>query len=508
MSNNKQIAKNITYSSISFILNFCVSFFLSPYLIRTLGKEAYGFFPLINNIIEYTSIVTAVVGSMAGRFITMSYYQDKIEEAKGYFNSAIVAYMIMSLFFCVLGIVFVIFINNFLNVPYYLLSDVRWVFGITLIGFCLSLCTNLFGIGTYVKNRLDWTSKASMISKCIYVAFVLILFYYFKPTIVFISIASFISTLYVIYINFNFKRKLIPEINFQPKKYFSWKKLRTLTSSGIWMSFNQLSNILVTTVDLLLANIFINAATTGDFAVSKTVPSLITSIVFILSSSFFAQFNILYAKHQYDELVHETRKSMIILSVLVSIPLGFFLISSDYFFQVWIKSAYDPIMFWLSFISLIGTISGLATTPLFGIFTATDKRKVPAIALMIVGLLNIIIVYFALKETSLGVLAIPLTSTVLLGIRNIFFTPIYGAMCLGLKKWVFYPPIIKSWIAIAITIIFTLLARHLMYEISWSAFFLNFFVVALVSLGTNYYIILTKSERNFLVQAIKNKIKI
>lgn len=508
MSNNKQIAKNITFSSISFILNFGVSFFLSPYLIRTLGKEAYGFFPLINNIIGYTSIITAIVGSMAGRFITMSYYQGKMEEAKGYFNSAIVAYMAMSLLFCLLGVVFVIFVNSFLNVPAYLLSDVRWVFGIALTGGCLSLCTGLFGIGTYVKNRLDLGSKASMLSKCIYVAIVLTLYYFFKPTLVYISIASFVSTLYGICINFYFKRKLIPEINFHPQKYFSWEKLRTLTSSGIWMSFNQLSNILVTTVDLLLANIFINAATTGNFAVSKTIPSLITSVVYIFSSSFFAQFNILYAKHQNDELVHETRKSMIILSVLVSIPLGYFLISSDFFFQVWIKSAYDPIMFWLSFISLIGTISGLATTPLFGIFTATDKRKVPAIALMIVGFLNITIAYIALKETSLGVLAIPLTSTVLLGIRNIFFTPIYGAMCLGLKKWVFYPPIIKSWIAIAITTIFTLLARHLMYEISWSAFFLNFFIVAALSLGTNYYIILTKSERNFLVQAIKNKIKI
>ena len=148
MSNNKQIAKNITFSSISFVLNSCVSFFLSPYLIRTLGKEAYGFFPLINNIIGYTSIITAVVGSMAGRFITMSYYQDKIEEAKGYFNSAIVSYMAMSLFFSIAGFVFVIFINRFLNVPDYLLTDVRWVFGIALIGFCLTLCTSLLGSGT------------------------------------------------------------------------------------------------------------------------------------------------------------------------------------------------------------------------------------------------------------------------------------------------------------------------------------------------------------------------
>ena len=74
-SNNKQIAKNLIFNSTSFAINFIISFAFTPYLIRTVGKEAYSFFPLINNMIGYTSIITTAVGSMAGRFITMRIYQ-------------------------------------------------------------------------------------------------------------------------------------------------------------------------------------------------------------------------------------------------------------------------------------------------------------------------------------------------------------------------------------------------------------------------------------------------
>ena len=76
---NKQIAKNLIYNTISFVINFVIAFFFTPYLIRVVGKEAYGFFPLVNNMIGYTSIITTAVGSMAGRFITMRIYKDDIK---------------------------------------------------------------------------------------------------------------------------------------------------------------------------------------------------------------------------------------------------------------------------------------------------------------------------------------------------------------------------------------------------------------------------------------------
>ena len=270
MSNNKQIARNISTSFLSYGMSLLITFFLTPYLIKSVGKEAYSFFPLVNSMIGYTQIITAAIGSMIGRYITMAYYGGDIEGTKGYFNSAIVAYIGLSVLFSIVGVFVLIFIDHILNIPEGLTAHVQILFGLALLGYCMRLCTNLFGIGTYVKNRMDLSTMAGFICGIVYFALVIIFFALFPPTIVYISIASFISVLVGVGFNFSFKRRFLPEITFQPTKYFSWRKIRTVINSGIWMSVNSLSSIITTTVDLLLTNMFISVAATSDFSISKT----------------------------------------------------------------------------------------------------------------------------------------------------------------------------------------------------------------------------------------------
>ena len=69
---NKQLAINMIANIISFMVNIGINFLFTPYLINTVGKEAYSFFPLANNFISYTSIITVALNSMASRFITIN----------------------------------------------------------------------------------------------------------------------------------------------------------------------------------------------------------------------------------------------------------------------------------------------------------------------------------------------------------------------------------------------------------------------------------------------------
>lgn len=68
---NKQVAVNMICNVVSYSSNIIVSFVLTPYLINTLGKEAYSFYPIANNIVSYMSIIVNALNAMAGRFITI-----------------------------------------------------------------------------------------------------------------------------------------------------------------------------------------------------------------------------------------------------------------------------------------------------------------------------------------------------------------------------------------------------------------------------------------------------
>lgn len=507
MSTNRQIAKNIIYNIISFGIGIIISFFFTPYLIRVVGKEAYGFYPLVENILGYSQILTAAVGSMAGRFVTMSFYKGDKEACASYFNSVLVSYLFFSALFTVLGIIFVFFIDKVLNIPDGLVFEVQILFLFAVLNLSTRLATTNMGLGTYVKNRIDLNSSRKVTVDVTRVILILLLFWLFKPSIMFMSMSALGATLLGCYFDISFKRKLLPEIPINFRKYFSWSKLKEIVSSGIWLSLNNLSIVLITTLDLLLTNIFISASSTGDMSIAKTVPALLGNLGGMIATTFTPNFNILYAKGQHEELLHEIKKSMLILSILLCVPLGFLLINADCFFKLWVPTAYSDILYWLSFVSLIPLVFGLFTNTLAGIFTITNKRKVSSITLFITGVANITLLFILLKTTNLGVMAIVLSSAITMSLRTILFTPIYGAMCLHQKKTIFYPALLRGLLCVGIVVLVTLLFRYLIIPKSWLLLIINGLTVAVVSLSVICFVVLSKADRRFLLNYLISRIK-
>ena len=74
-SKNKQFAINVSAKIFAFAVSLAISFFLTPFLVKNVGKEAYGFVGLANDFVSYALVLTVALNSMAGRFITISLYE-------------------------------------------------------------------------------------------------------------------------------------------------------------------------------------------------------------------------------------------------------------------------------------------------------------------------------------------------------------------------------------------------------------------------------------------------
>ena len=74
---------NIVTSVGVLVVNLFISFWLSPYIIRTIGVEANGFISLANNFVTYANLIVTALNAMAARFITIAYIQ------KDYKNNAV-----------------------------------------------------------------------------------------------------------------------------------------------------------------------------------------------------------------------------------------------------------------------------------------------------------------------------------------------------------------------------------------------------------------------------------
>ena len=95
LGKSKALIINTLASLVTFIVGLGIAFFFTPYLTDTVGEEAYGFVSLGNNIINYITIITIALNSVAGRFITIEYHKGNKKKANEYFSSVLVANVVM-----------------------------------------------------------------------------------------------------------------------------------------------------------------------------------------------------------------------------------------------------------------------------------------------------------------------------------------------------------------------------------------------------------------------------
>lgn len=504
---NGQVARNMIFSFISFAISLFISFFFTPYLLGVVGKEAYSFFPLTNNFISYTSILTTAVGSMAARFIIMEFYGGNMEKAKVYFNTVFVSYICLSVLFSLLAFALVLNLESVLNIPAELVSEVKILFSLTFFCMIVSLPLGIFSVGLSVKNRNDIASRLSVIQNMIRVGFILGLFYLFQPTIVYIGLAGCVSMIIGLCYSIYYKIRFLPEIPINPRKYFDVKAVWTLVSSGIWNSFNQLSAILLNQVDLLICNIFINASATGELAIAKTCPVMIDSIMNMVAGAFMSKYNILLAKGKMDALVHEIKKAMKVTSTFIGIPLGMLLVFGEEFFSLWVPTVDAHRIYLISCLTIGPMIIGASIYPIFGTYTITNKLKVPSIVLFGAGSLNLAVIYIVLKTTDLGMWAIPIVSAIQYSIRHSTFSIIYGARSIGQKWWAFYPVLFRGLMGELIVLMIGFAAKFIHSPNTWLMFIVEIGIVSVLALIANTFFSFNKSERKYIFSIIESKIK-
>lgn len=127
---NKQMLKNLSMNMLAFIIQFAVSFYISPTIVSKAGASAYGFIGMANDFVSYASILATVFNSVATRFIANSFYKREYGKANHYFNSLIVANLVIAGVLGVAGVVLVPNLDNVLTIPASLVTDVKITFAL------------------------------------------------------------------------------------------------------------------------------------------------------------------------------------------------------------------------------------------------------------------------------------------------------------------------------------------------------------------------------------------
>lgn len=502
-SGKQQSVINLITGITTMFIQFVVSFFLSPFIVKNLGEAANGFTQLANNFVSYASLLTLAFNSMTARFVSINYHQGNIEKAKEYYSSTIVCNLIMVVVLVPISIYIIKNINCFIVIGAEPLVDVKLLFACVFINFFLNLIGSMLQISLFVMNAVFIQNIINLLRNLLNALLLLIIFGIYTPHMFFVSAVACILTFISLPIYKIIKERIIPELKFKFSN-FSFDSIRTLFASGIWNTVNQCGNILMTGLDLLLANLFIDPVAMGVLAISKTVPTAIIGVGNVINSSFSPGLVIDYATKENTEILKTLRSSIKISSVIMSIPMITFCVFGVQFYTLWMPSINAKDLTVLSFLAFLAFIPVAGTHVLYNLFTATNNLKWNSLSFIVTGILNFIVVYICLKFTDLGIYAIAGVSSVLSIIRSMFFTIPYAAKILKLRFYEFYKDVFSTLSCSMICLIIGIIIKKILNFKGWFGLILMVGISVIFSFIVEVYAVLDNNERTIVLDKIKN----
>jgi len=305
LGKDKALIINTIASFVTFIVGLGIAFFFTPYLTDTVGEEAYGFVSLGNNVINYITILTVALNSVAGRFITIEYHQGKKKEANEYFSSVLMANIAIIPVILAVAVPVILNAEKLLDIPVELEESVKLLFFFILF----TLISTVYNVATFITNRLYLSSIANIVTALLRVFLMCLLFGMLPPNVAYIGIVTCICTFVGLVMNMYYTRLLVPDIRLK-KCYVHWGKVKELISAGMWNSISRLSQVLSDGLDLVITNIWISAYLMGELSIAQQIPTYISTLTNTLINLFSPNLTMYYAKDDTEAVVKELKLSM------------------------------------------------------------------------------------------------------------------------------------------------------------------------------------------------------
>lgn len=510
MANHSQSIINLVCSISVLLVNLIIGFWLSPFIIRTIGVEANGFVSLASNFITYATLIDMALSSMGSRFITIEYVKGNYEKANLYYNSVFWGRLIIIVVLIGPAVYFVARLEHYINIPYELLGDVRILFGVMFANFFFSLLIPNWGVATYATNQMHRFYIPNAVLTLLRAVLLFGTLTLLTPKVYYLALVSVVIFIITIVVQWHNKKLLLPKLSLElrkGKRIYSKKAIKELTGSGVWNSISSVGNMLLSGLDLLVCNIYLGPTAMGVLALSKTLPAHMQSLSSTVRGAFSPSITIGYAKGDMEAVFRDLRRSMKMTAFMMIIPIAGIETLGDWFYSLWVPSQDARLLQVLSILGIVGYMFTSGTQILYNVFSTVNKVRENSIAMVSSGVVSIGATVLLVIFTDFGIFAVAGVSTVVNLIRNMSFTVPYTAKYLGFSWKRFFPQVGQTVIASVVLIIMGLLIKPFLPHGSWPNFLISAGIFTAIAVPISFYLLFNHDERVFILEKLGSRFK-
>ncbi len=498
MTEQRMLAINIGSRFISYTINLGANFFLTPYIVTALGAATYGYMGLGQNFISYLDIVTFMTAGTLFRFVMIAHTQKRQEDVNSFYSNSFFSTLIY-LISLIIPVAYAIYrLQDFIKVNPVIVNDVKLLFVLLFINFVFNTFFLIFRTGTQMVNKIYLISIRDFFAVILETTLLLSLYIFFEPKIYYLGISAVvISGLTLIY-DYAMMKRFVPYVEIRIK-HVKMDKLKELISTGFYFMVKQFSGILLVGLDLLFANTFISELAMGQLAIAKILPKAMQSFLSLATGSFIVIFTKLYAQRNMNHLVVQVKRGIKVLGTVTMLPNVILIVYGLPFYKLWIPAQDVQLIYVLSVTTALVLVMNGLMFPLNSIFTVTNHLKVNALAALVYGSISTITTLLFLYFTDFGIYAIAGVSTFYgLLLPFVFLMP-YGAYCLELPRFAFFPIMFRSLITFGTLVAFGFGMSMILMPTTWIELIISCGILGLASVALIYFVYFTHEERKHIL---------
>jgi O-antigen/teichoic acid export membrane protein len=161
MSTTKRFALNVIMNWVAMAVSMVVPFFLTPFVIRSLGITAYGIWILAVSTVSYLGILDLGLRSAVIRFVSKAVAQDKPEDATSAIAAALWVRLLMCAGVAAVSIILALIFPHLFKIPHEMQRAAQITVLMCALGIGFTLVSGVFGAVLSANHRFDLLSIIS-----------------------------------------------------------------------------------------------------------------------------------------------------------------------------------------------------------------------------------------------------------------------------------------------------------------------------------------------------------
>jgi O-antigen/teichoic acid export membrane protein len=491
-----RFALNMASNIGNFGLTLVVGAWYVPFLVRKLGPAAYGLIPLASSITSYMSLITLGLNSAVGRYLTIALEHEDHKQANLIFNTSFWGSIALTAALLVPAALGIVYLDRLIHVPAGFLIQARWLFAAATAAFLLNEIKTPFDVSSFCRNRFDLRNIVAISEVLTRVGLVVLLFYAVSANITSVGIGILFGTVVSSFGAIWLWKLLTPSLHVDPRQ-FDLGVLRQLAGTGGWVVINQIGAILYLSIDLLVANRLFGAEQSGKYAAILALPLLVRTLGSAIGAVFSPTVLYYYARKDFEGLMMFLGRIIKCLGLMLALPISLMCGFAEPVLRLWLGPGFSE-LHPLLFLMTAHLCINVPILPLLGLQLATNRVKVPGVLTMVMGLANLGLALVLAGPMHWNLYGIAAAGAIMLTVKNVFFTPIYGAHVLGRSSISFFK---ELGIIVAVTLVSVLLCRGALWLRpinGWDQLVAASFAISVLYGLVVYRFILTAEERKMV----------